>query len=424
MERCLLMSMICNQDALLSCAHLNPEVFFVPANQIIFSILCNLASHDTPLAFPLVKLELSKANQLEEIGGVGYLNDMYDNSAFLPSSADWRRYRELVCGDHRRRVTIVGCQELIGQMYDRGLEADQSIAEIVEATLTKLSLNAAKPEKSFRDKVTETLQEIERRGSNEGLSGVMFGLPSLDNELGGIRPGNHCVIASRTSGGKSALAAQAALETARRGQAVAIFSYEMSSNEVIERMLAFEGDISMRAIRFGRFSKPELDSLHQSAETLSSYPIYIDEDFSADVDRITNRVRQLKLRVDLGLVVVDYLQLVPARILSRNSTREREVADISRKIKLLALELRVPTIALSQLNLEGRTRESLSIPQDANIVLRIEEKDDCPPPAPGMPRDVEIVVDKDRNGRRDHRVPVQFFAEYMRFKEPPRYGCH
>ena len=219
--------------------------------------------------------------------------------------------------------------------------------------------------------MAETLEQIEQRGGNEGLSGVLFGLRSLDNELGGIRPGNVCVVASPTSGGKSALAAQAVLETARRSRPAAIFSYEMSSTEIIERMPAFEGSLSMRAIRFGRFSKPDLDALHQSAETISSYPIYIDEDFSADVDRIANRCRQLKLRrADLGLVVVDYLQLVPPRASSsRNATREREVADISRKIKLLALELRLPIMALSQLNEEGRMRESRSISQDANIVL-------------------------------------------------------
>jgi replicative DNA helicase len=421
MERGLLCSMICNQDALLSCARLDPAVFFIPAHQIIFITLCNLAGHDTPLALPLIKLALSQAKQLEEIGGAGYLSEIYNSKYdYLPSGANWQHYRDFVCEYHRRRVTILGCQQLIEQMHDPSLEADQSIAEVIESTLSNLSLNAAKPEKSFREQVAETVEEIERRGSSEGLSGVLFGLPSLDGELGGIRPGNVCVVASPTSGGKSALAAQAALETARRSRAAAIFSYEMSSTEVIERMLAFEGTLSMRSIRLGRFSKPDLDTLHQSAETISSYPIFIDEDFGADVDRIANRCRQLKLRADLGLVVVDYLQLVPPRTSSRNSTREREVADISRKIKLLALELRLPIIALSQLNEEGRTRESRAIVQDANIVVRIEEKNDCPP-EPGKPRDIEIVVDKDRNGRRDHRIRVEFFAEHMRFQEPPHY---
>jgi replicative DNA helicase len=366
------------------------------------------------LIFYWLKAALRNAGKLAEIGDVGYLNEIYN---FVPSGANWQHYREFICEYHQRRVTIVGCRQLIEQMFDPELEADQSITEAVESTLTKLSLNAAKPEKTFRERVDETLKEIERRGSDEGLSGVLFGLPSLDSELGGIRPGNVCVVASPTSGGKSALAAQAVLETARRSRAAAIFSFEMTSSEIIERMLACEGDVSMRAIRFGRFSRLDLDKLHQSADTISSYPIFIDEDFSADVDRIANRCRQLKLRAGLGLVVVDYLQLVPSRPSSRNCTREREVAEVSGKIKRLALELRLPIIALSQLNEEGRTRESRSITQDANIVVRIEEKSDGPS-EPGVPRDIEIVVDKDRNGRRDHRVRVEFFAENMRFQEP------
>jgi len=145
MERGLLCSMIHDQDALLSCARLNPGIFHIPAHQSIFKVLCALSAHDTPLAFPLVKLALSNAKELEAIGGVEYLNEIFD---FVPTGANWQHYRERVCEYHRRRVTIAGCQQLIEQMFDPELEADQSVTEVVESTLTKLSLNAAKPEKT------------------------------------------------------------------------------------------------------------------------------------------------------------------------------------------------------------------------------------------------------------------------------------
>jgi replicative DNA helicase len=408
-EKGVLCSMILSPEVLLECAsRIAAEFFHVPAHRIIFSALCDLAAENEPADFVLLKAELVRSKQLEEIGGAEYLSDLWN---FVPTGANWKFYASLLVEFYRRRTTIIECQRLIEKMYDLHGDIDEQITEGVETALTRLALQVARVDKPFRQLVAETVAEIDRRAKGEGSTGIRFGLDSLDAQLGEVQPGEVCVISAQTGGGKTALALQAILEHAASGYSVALFSFEMRATQMIERALAHDGQISMKTIRSGKLSMSELGKLDASVGRLSERAIFIMENTGCDINQIVSRCRYLKVRYALTLVVVDYLQLVQPGASRNDATREREVADISRKLKAMALELNVPVLALSQLNDQGRLRESRAIGQDADIVLRIDDSKSDNSFA------VDIVIDKHRSGARGKRVNVEFFGEYMRFQD-------
>jgi replicative DNA helicase len=416
-EKGLLCSMILSADVLLECAskgEMYCELFYAPAHRMIFSALCDSADEGIPVDFVTLKNRLEQDDQLAEIGGRQFLNDLF---TFVPTASNWRYYAELVLDYYDRRVTIIQCQRLIERMYDTNDPAAEIVGPMVETILTKLALSIAESEKSFSQLVVETLEEIDARAKEEknDVLGARFDLSTLDNELGGgVQSGEFCVISGQTSMGKSALALHPILSLARASKSVALFSFEMPATQVVERILAHQGDLSMRTIRTGKFLSGELAKLHLTAKRIRDYLIFVEQN-AFDINELVSRCRYLKLRREIGLVVVDYLQLVrPALTRSRETNREREVADISRKLKTLALELKIPVIALSQLNDQGRLRESRAIGQDADIVLKIEESDSDNAFA------VDVLIDKHRGGARNKRVTLEFFGEYMQFRELPK----
>jgi len=410
-EKGLLCSMILSPDVLLDCAsQLATELFYAPAHRIIFLALCDLSDRGRPVDFLTLKHQLAQNKQLAEVGGPEFLNALL---SFVPTAANWRYYLELVIDYYHRRIAIVECQRLIERMYDINEAAAETVGSMVEKILIHLALGIGRVQRTFRELVKETLERIDERAKadNEALSpAIRFDLSTLDNELGGgIHPGELCVISADTNIGKSALSLHPILWTARSKKSVALFSFEMPGTQIVERTLAHEGDISLRTIRSGKFLDAELERLHASAKQISNYAIFIEE-AGYDINQVVSRCRYLVLRHNIALVVVDYLQLVEPALARRESTREREVADISRKLKRLALELKIPVIAVSQLNEQGRLAQSRAIGHDADIVLKLEESDSENAFA------LDVLIAKHRSGARNKRVTLEFFGEYMQFR--------
>ena len=299
-------------------------------------------------------------------------------------------------------------------MYDVNDAVAETVGPMVEKILIGLALGIGRTQKTFRELVQQTLEEVDARAptDDESLLGVRFGLSTLDNELGGgVHPGELCVISADTNIGKSALSLHPILWAARAKRSVALFSFEMPGTQIVERTLAHEGDLSMRTIRSGKFLSGELAKLHSSAKQISDYAIFVEET-GYDINQVVSRCRYLALRYNIALIVVDYLQLIePALTRNRETTREREVADISRKLKRLALELKIPVIAVSQLNEQGRLPQSRAIGHDADIVLKLEESDSENAFA------LDVLIAKHRSAARNKRVTLEFFGEYMRFRE-------
>jgi replicative DNA helicase len=414
MEKGLLCSVLNSSEVLSYCAvSLAPEMFYLSAHRHVFRALRALNNENAPIDFLTLKNFLESAGCLEEIGGPQYLNELF---GFVPSSANWQFYREYLLSYYFCRTGIVRCTDLLAKLYDFNpyRSDEENPRELIVGTFERLvaqldDRNSTKP-KTFPELVDETLQEIEKRAVSPGVTGIRFDLEKLDREIDGVQPGELCVISGQTSSGKSALALQALLCTAQAGKGTALFSLEMPGTQTVERMFAAEGEIPMKALRVGLFSESQWAKLRQSAQRLKGHPIHIEGDGVYSITTILDRCRLLKAKHDIELVVVDYLQLVHSSLTRREDTREREVADVSRRLKALAAELKVSVMALSQLNDKGLLRESRAIGQDADIVLKIEESES------EDASDVDIVIEKHRSSARGKHIRVQFYGQYMKFQ--------
>jgi replicative DNA helicase len=330
------------------------------------------------------------------------LNEIFD---FVPTAANWRFYFDLLNDRYRRREIIHFCRKLEADAADLVTDPAQSVVDNVERLLVKFSAQNGKSEKSWREIISECHDSF----ANPYQPGayINFGLQKLDFATGGIKRTNICTIGAETSGGKTALALQVARNSLLNNLAVAFFSLEMSEEELAERMFAIDGGVSMRAMRKRVFSPDAIIRINDSFARMVSWPCFMSRALS--LKEIVARTRQLKVRHDLRLAVVDYLQLVES---PHQQTREREVAEVSRALKQLAMELDISVVALTQLNDDGRVRESRAIIHDASIYLGISEDIKS-----NVACDKEIVVVKNRDGRRGIRIPVNFDGDLMTFTE-------
>ena len=411
-EKGLLCSILLCPDFLAGEFHqLSEQVFYIPAHQHIFNTVRSLQNNKRPIDFITVKKALEDSNLLQEVGGPEYLDELY---TFVPSSANVMHYADSVKDCYHRRVTILEVQKLIQEMYDPHSSYEGAIRECVEKTLTQLALEIPRQERSFSGQVQDTIDMIEQRSQSGTLSGALFGIPSLDDAISGIQPGDLCIIAGETSGGKTALALAAVKHMASVMQKrVAWFSLEMPHTQLIERLLANESRVSMCSLRKGSLTKEQYNLISPAAARISQYGIFLDDSSYADISKIVSECRRLRAKHEIELVVVDYLQLIESPLAKKEGNREREVANISRQLKNLAKELKIPVIALSQLNDQGLLRESRAIGQDADIVLKIHwiDTDDR--------YRRQIDIEKQRNGPRGQFVPVRFVGEYMLFEDAP-----
>jgi len=388
------------------------SMFYSPAHALIFEALVATAPKfsgvSAEMDFYAVKHWLIASGNFEEAGGKELLNNIWN---FVPTGANWRYYVEGVVGHYQRRMAILEAQRLIEQMYDLQSPLEVTIRETVERVFTKLAIQGSRPEKMLKERAHEFLDILEERARQGGaITGITFGLPDLDEIVGGLQGGDVCVIAADTGVGKSALALQVVRTTSLdRGFASALFSLEMPWVQIFER-LHIQSNVAMKALRLGASTESERATIIRTTELLiQRNNIFIEDQFGQDISGICSRSRYLKSKYDIKLIVVDYLQLVGAVAAGREITREREVAAISHRLKTLAHELDTVILALSQVNDQGLLRESRAIGQDADVVLVI-----LPPESNNQP--YEIQIRKHRNGQSGIYVPVNFHGDQMRFE--------
>jgi replicative DNA helicase len=404
----LLCSLCLNREALRDCASVPSEVFYLPAHQVVFGVLRDMEAANRAIDFNLVKIELASDDRLEDIGGIEVLLSIW---RFSHVSDNWKEYLSHVTSAFQKRVAIQACKELIDRLQSGEDNAVGAINEVVESTLSRMRLRVVKPEKTFKELVYEAIDELDRRASSTGLSGVGFGIKSLDMELLGVQPSEVCVIAAHPGYGKSALAGQAVCYTAQTlKKSSAIFSLEMTSTRQVLRMFSHVGEISMSSIKSGRLTEYEIPRHARCVAEMMSWTICIEDQFCSDINMIVSRCRQLKAKHNIALVVVDYLQLVEGSR-RKADNRQLEVAEVSRRLKVMAGELDVAVIALSQLNDEGRLRESRAIGQDADIVLKILDSKSDESGA------MELEISKQRDGQFGRKIPVRFYGKYMKFED-------
>jgi len=408
---------------------LSAESFYVKAHKIIFEAMLSLFESDEPIDTVTLYEELKKRGHLEEAGGAVYLSKLSQN---IPSAANIEYHAKIILEKQILRGLITSAHEIAKNAYEGSSDAfdilddaERRIFEITESHLTKSYQGMDRA-------VREAMEYIETiHSSTHQKFSVPTGFYELDEILGGLQKSDLIIMAARPSMGKTALALSIARNAAIEHKVpIGIFSLEMATMQLIIRLICAEARINAHQVRTGKLPGSEAPKLSKTVHRLTDAPIYVDDSPSQTVLEIRAKARRLKAEKNIGMIIIDYLQLMTGP--ANAESREREISHISRSLKALAKELNIPVIALSQLNraVESRSdkrpqladlRESGSIEQDADVVMflyrpemyGIEKFSDAD--ATTTENVAEIIVAKQRNGPTGS-VKLAFVKEYARFE--------
>ncbi|MFZ0493598.1 MAG: replicative DNA helicase [Acidimicrobiia bacterium] len=401
---------------------LEPDDFYVPAHQAIFEAIVDLYNANQPIDALTVSDALHRKGELDRIGGAGYLSDVMDA---VPTASNIEYYAAIVeeHGLRRRLIQAGGVLGDLAVMTDEQIsvvldQAEQTVLRIAERRVG----DGLVPMSPLLHGALETIEEMEARGSE--LTGLATGFRDLDKKLGGLQPANLVVVASRPSMGKSTLVSNIATNVAMTGGTVAIFSLEMSREEIVQRLLCSTGRVDSMKLRTGQLGPQLWQKVVHAASKMYQIPVYIDDSPQLTVTDIRAKSRRLRRAHGLQLIIIDYLQLMQG---SARENRQQEIAEISRSLKNLARELDVPILAVSQLNrsLESREdkrprlgdlRESGAIEQDADIVMFIYRHEYYHPEAQDTKGLAEVIVAKHRSGSTGI-VQMTFLPEFTLFSD-------
>ncbi len=363
---------------------LKPECFYIDAHQRIFRTMQGLAHKNQPIDILTVAEELKRREELEMIGGAYYITKLTNT---VVSGAHIEAHSRIILQKFIQRELIRVSGEIIGDAYEDSTDVFD-LLDVAESKLFEITNNNLRKNFDTIDSVlVKTIQRIEDlRHKNEDVSGVPSGYASLDRITYGWQNTDLIILAARPSVGKTALAlnlARNAALHAHKPTPVAFFSLEMSAGQLVQRILSSESEIWLEKIARGKLEEHEMKQLYaRGIQRLSEAPIYIDDTPALNIFELRAKCRRLKNKHDIGLILIDYLQLMSGTGENRNSNREQEISNISRNLKSLAKELSVPIIALSQLSREvekrkeghkipqlSDLRESGAIEQDADLVM-------------------------------------------------------
>ncbi|MFI0775592.1 replicative DNA helicase [Streptomyces sp. NPDC021212] len=423
-EQSVLGGMLLSKDAIADVVEvLQGNDFYRPAHETVYQAILDLYAKGEPADPITVAAELTKRGEIARVGGASYLHTLVQS---VPTAANAEYYAEIV---HERAVLrrLVEAGTRITQM---GYAADGDVDEIVNNAQAEIyAVTEARTSEDYLplgDIMEGALDEIEAIGSRSGqMSGVPTGFTDLDSLTNGLHPGQMIVIAARPAMGKSTLALDFARACSiKNNMPSVIFSLEMGRNEIAMRLLSAEARVALHHMRSGSMTDEDWTRLARRMPDVSQAPLYIDDSPNLSMMEIRAKCRRLKQRNDLQLVVIDYLQLMQSGGARRPESRQQEVSDMSRNLKLLAKELEVPVIALSQLNRgpEQRTdkkpmvsdlRESGSIEQDADMVILLHREDAYEKESPRA-GEADLIVAKHRNGP-TATITVAFQGHYSRF---------
>ena len=424
-EQSILSAILIDNNALLDVIELlSPEDFYKTAHQKIFSAIIDLFDKGEPIDLVTLANHLSEKANLEKIGGASYLARLVDA---VPLAVNAQHYAKIIHDKAALRRLIENSNAIAKRCFKDEGDVDEVI-DFAEASIFEISEKKSKqsfyPLSKLILRNIETLEE--KQGNRSLVTGIPMGFRSLDNLTSGLQNSDLIILAARPSMGKTALALNIARNTAVDANIpVAVFSLEMSKEQLSLRMLCSEARLDSSRLRGGFFSMEDWRRVTDAAGVLSESPIYIDDTPSLSAMEIRAKSRRLKMDKNLGLIIIDYLQLMQAR--GTAERRDLEISEISRALKALAKELDLPVLALSQLNrmLEQRNdkrprlsdlRESGALEQDADVVAFIY-RDEIYNPDENNPKKgiADIILAKQRNGPTGE-VALTFLANYTRFE--------
>lgn len=431
-EQAVLGAIFLDADALVEAmAVIEPQDFYRRAHQIVFRSMIALNDRNENIDIITLKSQIESENTLEDVGGISYLTEL---SQVTPTASGVAHYAKIVKDKSTLRELIQAATKIVKEGYSQ----EGSVEEIVEAA-EKGILNVSEKRNStgfqaIADVLNSTMEHIDRLSQqNEEITGLPTGYPELDKMTAGLQPEELIILAARPAVGKTAFALNIAQNIGTRtDRSVAIFSLEMGAESLVNRMLCAEGTIEAGHLRTGQLTEQEWHNLIMAMGSLSNTSIFIDDTPGIKVSEIRARCRRLaQEKGNLGLILIDYLQLIEG---SGRESRQQEVSEISRQLKKLAKELKVPVIALSQLSrsVEQRQdkrpvlsdiRESGSIEQDADIVAFLYREDyyqrqgteeDKNEEEQAVDDMIEVIIEKNRSGARG-TVELLFKKEYNKF---------
>jgi len=436
LEEAVLGAIMLDKDALPTVTEiLRKESYYLEAHQEIYGCMETIYGKSQPIDLLTVHEELKKEGTLEKVGGISYLMELTNKVA---SSANIEFHARIIAQKFIQRELIRVSTMIIKDSFDDTKDvfqlldaAEQNLYEITDKNLN----TGYESLKNLAIKAQRQIEAASQKGAE--MTGVTTGFVELDKLTSGWQPSDLIIIAARPGMGKTAFTLSLAKNAAEQGKAVAVFSLEMASVQLVQRLISMEAEIPGNKLRNGQLDQQfEWPKLHRAVEKLADLPIFIDDTPAINIFELRAKCRRLKQNSDIKMIVIDYLQLMSGAPSDSRGNREQEISSISRALKGLAKELNVPVIALSQLSraVESRggekrpmlsdLRESGAIEQDADIVTfiyrpgyyGIEEGD------MGVPSDLtEIIVAKHRNGSLD-TVELRFVGQYVKFEDPGEGG--
>lgn len=422
-EQAVIGSMLTDNDAVVASAEvLKSTDFYREDNRAIYTAMMNLYSRAEPIDLITVKAELETMGKFEQVGGYEYISQLPDK---VPTTANANKYIKIVEEKSTLRNLIKTANEIIELGYDPTEELENIMEGAEKRIFNIMQDKNPKGYSPIKDVLVESFTQLEELyNRKQHITGVPSGFSDLDYRTAGFHGSELILIAARPAMGKSAFALNIATNAAVRAKTpVAIFSLEMSKEQMVNRILCSEAMVDSNKVRTGKLEEDDWGKLAETIGPLSEAEIYIDDTPGISITEIRAKCRKLKLEKEIGMVVIDYLQLIQGTN-KRNGSREQEISEISRSLKILAKELDVPVIALSQLSraVEQRPdhrpmlsdlRESGAIEQDADIVMFLY-RDDYYNEDSDKKNVAEVIIAKHRGGSTG-TVDLGWFGTYTKF---------
>src|SRR5213075_52221 len=421
------------RQAIAECVEkINEQYFYVPAHQTIYNVLVDLWNAGQAIDLITFTQVLRDRNLLESVGGAAFVTSLF---TFVPTAANLEYYLEIVRDKHILRQIISAATESVRRAFEEQDEVNNLLDE-VEQRIFAVGEDRFKGEMlSMKEQVISTLESIEKLFENKGaITGVSTGFRDLDKLTSGLHSSEMIVIAARPSMGKTALAMNIAEHAAIEVKLpVAIFSLEMSAQQLVQRMLCSRARVNLAKTRDGFLAEADFPKLTHAASKLAEAKIFIDDSAGLSILELRAKARRLKAQQDVQLIIVDYLQLLRSTSRRAHDNRQLEISEISAGLKGLAKELKIPIIVVAQLNRnpEIRTggkprlsdlRESGSIEQDADLVgllVRPEIYEEDEEARAEKEGEAELIIAKQRNGPVGE-IPLTFLKEFTRFEDRAR----
>src|SRR6266542_1131178 len=421
------------REAIAECVEkINDQYFYVPAHQTIYNVLVDLWNAGQAIDLITFTQVLRDRNLLDAVGGAAFVTTLF---TFVPTAANVQYYLDIVRDKYILREIISAATESVRRAYEEQDEVNNLLDE-VEQRIFAVGEDRFKGEMlSMKEQVMSTLESIEKLFENKGaITGVSTGFRDLDKLTSGLHPSEMIVIAARPSMGKTALAMNIAEHAAIQLKLpVAIFSLEMSAQQLVQRMLCSRARVNLAKTRDGFLAEADFPKLTNAASKLAEAKIFIDDSASLSILELRAKARRLKAQQDVQLIIVDYLQLLRSTSRRAQDNRQLEISEISAGLKGLAKELKIPIIVVAQLNRnpEIRTgsgkgvprladlRESGSIEQDADLVgllVREENYADSDEERKELEGKAELIIAKQRNGPIG-QVKLSFLKNFTRFED-------